>query len=203
MKQFSTVLNIVLLVAVAVLYVLHFNSGKKTGSSASNPVKSASGSTAVVANTIAYIDLDSIHNNVEFIKLEKQQLEEEQKSMNSAYQQAYVQLEAERNNFLKKGNSITQKEAEEFSYKLQQRQQEIEADRQEKSKRLADKSAKVMEDLQSKLREFINEYNKDNRFNYILATGTGLDYIFYKDSTRNITPDVVKGLNEKHKVPGK
>ena len=56
-----------------------------------------------------------------------------------------------------------------------------------------------MEDMQSKLKEFMNEYNKEKKYTYIFATGTGLDYFFYKDSTLNITSDIVKGLNKKMK----
>ena len=46
----------------------------------------------------------------------------------------------------------------------------------------------------------MKEYNKDKNYSYILATGTGLDYLFFKDSTLNITSDVIKGLNEQMKV---
>ena len=60
-----------------------------------------------------------------------------------------------------------------------------------------------MEDMQRRLKDFMNDYNKDKRYTYILATGTGLDYLFYKDSVLNITADVVKGLNEKMKEPEK
>jgi hypothetical protein len=35
---------------------------------------------------------------------------------------------------------------------------------------------------------------------YIITTGTGLDYMVYKDSTLNITNDVIKGMNEKMKA---
>ena len=41
------------------------------------------------------------------------------------------------------------------------------------------------------------------RYEFELATGTGLDYLFFKDSTLNITPDVIKGLNEQMSEPVK
>jgi hypothetical protein len=43
------------------------------------------------------------------------------------------------------------------------------------------------------------DYNKEKNYLYILTTGTGLDYMVYKDSTLNITEDVVVGMNEKLK----
>ena len=53
-----------------------------------------------------------------------------------------------------------------------------------------------MDDIHKKLKEFLNQYNKTKNYQYILTTGTGLDYMLYKDSTFNITADVIKGMNE-------
>ena len=56
-----------------------------------------------------------------------------------------------------------------------------------------------MDDMQKQLKAFLNEYNADRNYQYILTTGTGLDYLVYKDSSMNITDDVVNGMNEKMK----
>ena len=53
-----------------------------------------------------------------------------------------------------------------------------------------------MDDIQQKLKDFLEEYNKDKRFTYIFSCGNGLDYMVYKDSSYNITPDVIAGINE-------
>ena len=204
MKQFSTILNIVLLLAVGYLYFLHFSGDKKpkvTSNLVSTQVNGAD--SCAWQPVIAYVDLDSLNNNVSFIRQRKKELEVEQNSIASEYESAYRDMENEKNNFLKRGNAITQQEAEDFQAKLLQRQQQIEAAKQSKGQNLAQKGAKIMEDLQGKMKEFLNEYNKDKKYTYILATGTGLDYLFYKDSTRNITTDVVKGLNEKMNKKGK
>ncbi|MFT3679641.1 MAG: OmpH family outer membrane protein [Ferruginibacter sp.] len=197
MKQFSSILNIVLLLAVGYLYYAHFSHGKKEkpgGYTSSKHVDSCLGTPV-----IAYVDLDSLNNNVNYIKQRRKELEQEQNVIAGEYQNAYKELEQEKNNFIKRGNSITQQEADEFQAKLIQRQQQIEAARQSRGQELAQKSAKAMEEMQTNLKSFLNEYNKDKKYSYILATGTGLDYLFFKDSTKNITADVVKGLNERNK----
>ena len=53
-----------------------------------------------------------------------------------------------------------------------------------------------MENIQNKLKAYINDYNKDKKYSYIFATGTGVDNILYKDSVHNITSDIVKGFNK-------
>jgi outer membrane protein len=53
-----------------------------------------------------------------------------------------------------------------------------------------------MEEIQTKLKKFLEDYNKDKKYLYILTTGTGQDYMVFKDSSLNITTDVVNGMNE-------
>jgi outer membrane protein len=204
MKQFSLVLNILLVVAVAVLYYLHFDGNKNVmgkGNAATGYKQRDSCGDKIPV--VAYVELDSLYSNVTFIKLRKKELEAEQKSIAQEYENSYRVLTAERDEFLKKGNAITQQEAEAFQAKLGQRQQDIEAAKQTKAQRLAEKGAKIMEDMQGKVRAFMKEYNKTKNYSYILATGTGLDYLFFKDATLNITADVIKGLNEQMKDPVK
>lgn len=200
MKQFSFVLNILLVAAVGILYYLHFSNYKKMSATGNAPKgyrqRDSCGDKIPI---VAYVELDSLNNNVTFIKLRKRELEIEQKTIAQEYENAYRALTAERDEFLKKGNAITQQEAETFQAKLGQRQQEIEGAKQNKAQRLAEKGTKIMEDMQSRVRAFMKEYNKDKNYSYILATGTGLDYLFFKDSTLNITKDVIKGLNQQMK----
>ena len=101
----------------------------------------------------------------------------------------------EENAYLKKKLAHT----EAFQEKLGQKQQEIEQAKQQKSQKLAEKSARIMEDMQGKLRDFMNEYNKGKKYTLIFTTGAGLDYFLYKDSSLNITSEIVKGLNIKMK----
>ncbi|MBK8496337.1 MAG: OmpH family outer membrane protein [Chitinophagaceae bacterium] len=105
--------------------------------------------------------------------------------------------------FLKKGPAITEEEAQDFQGKLIDQQQKIDSRKQEQSQRLNEKSFNIMEGIQKKLKEFLTEYNKDKKYMYIFTTGSGLDYMVYKDSTLNITRDVIRGMNEKMKAESK
>lgn len=203
MKQFSPVLNIILLVAVAVLYFLHFFAGKKPAAAAKSTGTVANVATAGNTPLVAYVDMDSLNNSVPYIKEKKKELEAEQRQIQSEYESSYRQMEADKNEFLKRGNAITPQEAEEFQGKLMQRQQQVEAKKQSMGQGLASRGSTIMEDIQNKLKEFLAEYNKDKKFAYIFATGTGLDYLLYKDDALDITDDIVKGLNEKMSKKGK
>lgn len=201
MKQFSTILNVVLAIAVAILYFLHFSDNKKAGTDKKNTAAVIKDLSSGAAKTvIAYVELDSVNDNVTFIKERKQQLEAEQKQIATEYENAYRGLENEKANFIKRGNAITQQEAEEFQAKLGEKLQIIDNNRQARGQKLAERGAKIMEDIQDKLKIFMADYNKDKRYTYILATGTGLDYLFYKDEALNITEEIITAFNEKMKA---
>lgn len=203
MKQLSLALNVVLILAVGYLYYLHFSDPKSTPKksvAAATPAnKPATGGQAL----IAYVDLDSLNEKIHFIRDRRKELETEQKAIENEWENGYRGLENQKNNFLKKGNAITQQEAEVFQESLLRQQQVIDNRKQTSSQKLGEKSYKFMDDMQKRLKEFLADYNADKNFQYILTTGTGLDYLVYKDSTLNITDDVVNGMNEKMKSENK
>ena len=199
MKNFSLVLNIVLLAAVAFLYAKVFSSSSKETTVTKTTIKENIGDTFTKAG-IAFVELDSLNEKINYIKDRRKELEAEQKAIENEWQNGYRGLENRKNEFLKRGKSITQQEAEQFQGELMQQQQQIDGKKQNSTQNLSEKSYKLMDDIQKKLKEFLNNYNQNKRYQYILTTGTGLDYMLYKDSTFNITDDVIKGMNEKMKI---
>src|SRR5205085_2180573 len=113
----------------------------------------------------------------------------------------YQDLENQKNNFVKKrGNAMTQEEAEQFQNKLLSQQQVIDEKKQKSNQDLSEESYTFMDHIQKDLKEFLAEYNKEKNYAYIFTTGTGLDYMLYKDSTMDITEDVIEGMNKKIKA---
>ncbi len=198
MKHLFTILNVVLILAVAFLYFHEFGGSKAKASITKSPVSIAETQKAGNA-PIAYVELDSLNEKIIFIREKRKELEAEQKAIETEWESSYRGLEAQKNNFLKKGNAITQQMAEEFQGQLIQQQQRIDEKKQGLTQKLSEKSYRFMDDVQKKLKDFLVDYNKEKNYLYILTTGTGLDYMVYKDSTLNITEDVVVGMNEKLK----
>ena len=200
MKNLSLVLNIILLLAVAYLFYYDF-SGKKTSEVAAKINSSYKpGDSNSFRPPLAYVELDSLNEKITFIKERRKELESEMKAIEQEQENGYRGLQAQKDNFLKKGASITEEEAQVFQNKLIEQQQKIDGRKQELSQKLNEKSFGIMEGIQKKLKEFLADYNKDKKYMYIFTTGTGLDYMVFKDSTLNITNDVIKGMNEKMKA---
>ena len=196
MKHFSLILNMILILAVVFLYYYVFTNKKNAVSLAKTTSSTASIKEAVHA-PIAYVELDSLNEKINYIREKRKVLEAEQKAIETEWQNGYRGLENQKNNFMKKGDAITQQMAEQFQGELIQQQQKIDEKKQNLTQKLSERSYKFMDDIQKKLKDFLTEYNKEKNYMYILTTGTGLDYMVYKDSTLNITDDVVNGMNEK------
>ena len=199
MKQFSIALNVLLLLAVGYLYYVHFSSSAPGQAKAATLPAAAHKPVTGGHVSIAYVDLDSLNEKIHFIRDKRKELESEQKAIETEWENGYRNLENQKNNFLKKGNAITQQEAEVFQESLLRQQQQVDGRKQSANQKLGEKSYKFMDDMQKQLKAFLNEYNADRNYQYILTTGTGLDYLVYKDSSMNITDDVVNGMNEKMK----
>ena len=202
MKHLSFVLNIVLIIAVGVLYYFQFSSNKPANKKIAKFIPSPSAAN-MTRPAIAYVELDSLNEKITYIKNKRKELEGEQHAIEAEWETSYKGLENQKNNFLKKGAAITQEEAQQFQGQLLQQQQQIDGKKQSLSQNLNEKSYKFMDDIQKKLKDFLGEYNKEKNYMYIFTTGTGLDYMVYKDSSMNITADVIEGMNEKMKAAAK
>lgn len=202
MKHLSFVLNIVLIIAVGVLYYFQFSSNKPANKKIAKFIPSPSAAN-MTRPAIAYVELDSLNEKITYIKNKRKELEGEQHAIEAEWETSYKGLENQKNNFLKKGAAITQEEAQQFQGQLMQEQQQIDGKKQSLSQNLNEKSYKFMDDIQKKLKDFLEEYNKEKNYMYIFTTGTGLDYMVYKDSSMNITADVIEGMNEKMKAAAK
>ncbi len=196
MKNFSLILNVILILAVGFLYFHVFSKNAGTTKSNTTSVKVSDGG-SMVKTPIAYVELDSLNENISYIKQKRKELEGEQKAIESEWQQGIKGLENQRDNFIKRGNTITQEEAEQFQMKLMNQQQQIEEKKQNLTQKLSEKSYNFMEDIQKNLKQFLADYNKEKNYMYIFTSGTGLDYMVYKDSAYDITKDVVEGMNKR------
>lgn len=194
MNKLSIGINLVLLAAVGFLYYYNF-SGKKNNASVGNQI-------ATVCSTqhhIAYVELDSLNENLVVFKQKRKALELQQKNAELEISNDYKDLEAKKNIFFQKNPNATPEQIQNLRAELDKDQQDIEQKKQIRSQGLNQKNFELMESIQKNLKSFLTEYNKEKKYQYILTTGSGIDYLIYKDSTLDITKDVIKGMNERMK----
>jgi outer membrane protein len=164
MKNLSVILNIVLLIAVGVLYYLFFTEKKSSTAVATKNTVSSEKFDYANRPPLAYIELDSLNERIGYLKSVRKDLEAEQKSIEKEWENGYQGLENQKNNFLKKGSAITQEMAQQFQEQLLQQQQQIDNKKQALSQKLSEKHYQIMDGVQKKLKDFLAEYNKEKKY---------------------------------------
>jgi outer membrane protein len=200
MKNFYLVLNVVLLIAVGYLFYYNFSHKSNATAVVANGQLFKNNDSGATTLKIAYVELDSLNENITYFKQRRKELEQQQKVVEAELMNDYKGLEDKQRNFIQKNPNASPEEIQNIRAQLAQGQQDIETKKQTQSQQLSQRSFELMESIQKKLKEFLDEYNKEKKYQYILTTGGGMDYIILKDSTLDITKDVIKGMNEKLKA---
>ncbi len=201
MKNLSVILNIILLAAVGFLYYKNFAGTSKI--STNGAVVSNVKDSVVPSLKVAYVDLDSLNEKIVYFKQSRKDLEQLQKSNENEITNDLRALENKQNVFLQKNPNPTPEQIQGLRAQLMNDQEVIEGKKQKYTQNLNQENFALVEKIRKELKDFFALYNKDKKFQYILTTGSDLDYIIFKDSSLNITQDVIKGMNEKLKVKTK
>jgi outer membrane protein len=195
MKNGLIIVNVILLLGVGFLFYLHFNSGKTVTKSQNkteqtDPMDSA----AQGACRIAYFEMDSVASNFEKAKEMQNELEKKEDKMNAEmnrlqnlYQQKYV-------NFQQHGATMTSSQLDAARNELGQLDQTIKDTKASMDQDYKTYYVQTQQEILSMIRKFCSEYNKDKRYAIIISNEPGL--VFYKDSTMDITRDLLEGLNK-------
>lgn len=191
MKNISLGLNIILLALVAYLYYLHFASQK-----VSTPDKKVSATSEIVGekSKVAYIDLDSLQNNYSYYKTLKADFERSQAKANDEITAMQKRFQSRAVELQQKAAGMNPQQQESAMKEINKMQQDLQVRKQSIDNELYNDNSKMKEDILYKIQDFLKVYNKDGRYSYIFSYEPG--FMFYKDSTLNITPDVIRGLND-------
>ena len=194
MKNLSIGLNVLLLIAVIVLYILHFSGN---GKSTSNQ----GGTATVNADAkIVYINMDTLLNNYTqsrelneaFLKkLEANRTELNIKVKNFDREAAEFRNKVENNGFM------TRERAEQAQMDLMIKQQNLQKLQQEMTENAQREQMEINRKLYDAITNFLTEYNKAKGFQLILSTTLGGNVLFTQEGF-DITNEVVSQLNEQY-----
>lgn len=191
MKNINLIFNVVLTIAVAVLFALHFSSDAKDNSTAETVAKASSDL------RIAYFNSDSIRTQYAMFTVEKEKMEAEMKQAEDRLIGEQKKFQADVGEFQQRAEFLTITERESREKKLGQKQQELMQLEQNLSDQLAEKEAAVNKQIFTNVENFLKEYAKKNNFTYVVSYMPG-GQIWYTNPALDITADMVKHLNEEY-----
>jgi outer membrane protein len=193
--------NIVLLILVGILFYLHFSSTPKKTETPAVKVGSTNTNTVSAPFKIAYFEMDSIENNYEYLKDVKSQLKAKENQLTAQLSTLKNRYMDKVTKFQQEAQTMTQERQGAMQQDLMQEQKVIQNKEQAIGAELQDESLRRLQSVNKTIEDFLKEYNSDKRYSYILGYQPGT--IYYKDTTYDITGDVVKALNERYKKKGK
>jgi Skp family chaperone for outer membrane proteins len=194
--QVRYIIEGILLVGLAVLYILFFISKKSPDHSATVALsKSGEKSTKVV-----FVNIDSLNTQYQFVKKLKIDLETTGKRLESEIMSEQAALEKEAASFQKQAaaNTIPEDKAKIMYEALMQKQQALGEKKERYTQQVAEKEQAMHQILLDTVTNFLKRYNRTYNFDYILGYANS-GQILLASETLDITSDVVRELNKEYK----
>ncbi|CAG5071774.1 hypothetical protein DYBT9623_03761 [Dyadobacter sp. CECT 9623] len=192
----SLIWNIVLSLAVAVLFFLHF-SGKPSADSGS-----VADGNVVAGRKTVYVQVDSLLKNYEFFKDTRKELENKNFQLENELNTKGRSLQNEVAFFQQKAQTMTPEQARSTEAQLMKKQQDLMAYRDQSAQALGQEEAKKNEELYKNIRSYIDKYNKENGYEFVLGYSLGGGILFANPSL-DVTQKILDGLNKEYKSDGK
>lgn len=193
MKNISLILNIVLLIAVLLLYIDRF-SGDSSDSGKVDTEQSSDAGAAVV-----YINLDSLMNSYDlYNELKTQLMQEQQKSeanLNSkvkAYQRKAMEFQQKVEKRL-----VTSNQAEQMQQQLIAEQQSLGQLKDQLQMQLMEKEQGMTKQIYDRLSDYLKKYNETKKHKIILGNTMG-NVVLEASDKLDITNIILSGLNEEY-----
>jgi outer membrane protein len=199
MKKVSLVINVVLIVAVAVLYVFHFSSKSPKEEITKDTPTEAEKVQAMEELPIAYVQIDSLLANMEMYVDITEKLNDKQQKLESSFTSQYQSFEKEVVDFQTKVQKglLTRREAQELEAGLGNKQAELENQRNSYLAELQEEGMVGQNKVINYIMEYLKEYNSDQKYKYIFSYSFGSALLYVNDAS-DITAEVLEGMNKKY-----
>ncbi len=205
MKNTNLIFNIVLAVAVGVLYILHFKGSSNeatnnSGSEKTDVKKEVSVNTTDLPDaSIVYVNSDSLFAKYEMVTDIRSELEKDRKQKEAQFEKEYRTLEQKVNSFKEIAERLSQEEGQKQQMELMQQEQSLGARKEQLMTELAQKEQDKNILIQDKIANYIKRLNDKKQYTFVLGYSPGGGGILYAKGSLEITDIVIKGLNEEYK----
>ena len=196
MKNLSIVLNVVLFVAVIVLYVLYFSGHKSPETAMTSKVACTADATKIV-----YINTDTLLNNYQLaVELNEAFLkkQEDRRTELNIKAKAIDQEGTEFQRKLQNNGFISEARAIEARDQLLVKQENFRRLQQEMMDKASREQSELNKQLFDEITNFLKEYNKEKGFSIVLSTQLGGNVLYAEDGF-DITKEIVDRLNANYK----
>ena len=195
MKNGLLIWNAVLTILSGYLLFTHFSSKKKTDP----PVKSSVRDSSFVNSPfrIAYIEMDSIENNYQFVKDVQAEIDKKEREYNGDLAQLEGTFRKRYDGYQQRSETMSKDDIEKARLDLGQLENQLKVKKTELDQDYQEFVMRRKLSLKTDIQNYLKEYNQSKNYTYIIVYEQ--DLFYYRDTAYNITKDVIKGLNERYR----
>ena len=196
MKNGLLIWNVVLTLAVGLLAFMQFG-GSKTSDSRVN--RNSTDTSFRSDFRIAYFEMDSVENSFEMVKDVKSEMNKKEEAISNELSRLGKNFEQRYNYFQNQAQSgsLSEAQTEAAGKELKSLDEQLKTRKQVLDQEYNDYVMRRMKDVKTQIEDFLKEYNQSKGYAYIMTNEPG--FIYYRDTVYNITSDLIRGLNDKHK----
>ncbi len=191
MKKLSIILYVVLFLAVAGLYILHFSGPKKEAAAAPLSESSTQGIAYINSDTVIF-KFDMFHDKREDLMSKQKNAEAELNSKGSQYEKGVRDYQEKVNKGL-----VTRATAAEMEQALMQQQQELVNLKDKLQSNLMEEEQVMNRQILEYITKYLDDHKSEYNYQFILGKSFG-SVVLYGDPGLDITQKVIDALNKKY-----
>lgn len=199
-QKLSLGLNLILLIAVIILFIKVFSGGGSTEASAQEKVKTVDTSSTYVPTgsvNIAYVRNDSITSHYKFYVVASGKLEQSRKEAEKTLKQKADYAMSRQKKLNEQAQFMTKVEEQNAMLELQNLQVDYQKKEEELYNKLAEEEKILTDKLYINIEAFLDEYTAQNKIDMVLNFVPRMGFL-YISPRMDITSDVLRGLNAEY-----
>ncbi len=193
-NNLSLILNIILFVAVAVLYYEEFVEDLFEEDDDNEQVEEADAGHAGQA-AIAYVNTDSLLANYKYFEKVSNELEKKRSKLQREYTRRAEALQKQFEDYQRTMGNMTIGQARAVEEDLTRKRENLLKYQESVTQDLMRREAEITQELYQKVADFLQEYGKQQGLQIVLSYSPGSGVLF-ADEALDITDAVIAGLNE-------
>ena len=157
---------------------------------------SDSSAAASLKESIVFVNSDTLLEKYEYFKEIRTTLEDKAKKAQADLQARSTAFQREVADYQQKAPTMSGSDRESTEERLARKQDELARHQQNASNALAQEEMDLNEKLYGKITEYLKQHAKENGYKYVLTYSTASPSVLFADESLDITPQVLKALND-------
>lgn len=201
MKRLPLILSAVSILAVGLLYVLHFRDKTDKEVTTEHSYEEAAIPLDISSNPIAYINIDTVVNNYDLYYDLKQKFERKYKTSEAelASKEKAYKKEVEDYQYKVQRGLVTRSDAQNLEQQILNEQQNLLKLQENLRLELAEEEQVMLRQVLYSITNYLQELQSEYKYQFVFGTTAIGGNVLYADRKLDITRQVIRGLNEKYR----